>query len=128
MAFTHTITRIYQTAAGTIVNATESVVGSVQGVDIDTSVNAEVTDSWDVMLIPDNVQSILLWSDQPADIKTNDAASPVNTIPLKANIPVVWTLNSPFAIPFQLGTPVTKLFVTNNGPVTGNVKLRVLSN
>jgi hypothetical protein len=128
MPFTHRITRVYQTDAGTVINVTESVTGTNQGVDIDATVNAGATVQYDVMMVPDNVQSLMFWSDQPADVKTNDATTPLDTIPLKATVPVVWTLNSPFPIPFQLGTPVTKLVVTNNGPTAANVKIRVLSN
>src|SRR5215467_2083512 len=127
MPFTHRITRVYQTDAGTVINVTESVTGTSQR-DIDAAVNAGETVQYDAMLVPDTVQSMMLYSDQPADVKTNDATTPVDTISLKGGVPVVWTLNSAFPIPFQLGTAVTKLFVTNNGPSTANVKIRVLSN
>jgi hypothetical protein len=128
MPFTHRITRVYQTDAGTVLNLTETVTGAIQGVDIDNTVNAGATVEYDVMLVPDNVQSLLLSSDQPTDIKTNDATTPVDTVSLKASVPMIWTLNSPFPIPFSLGTAVNKLFVTNNGPAAANVKIRVLSN
>lgn len=128
MAFTHYITRVYATDAGTVLNISENVTGTNQGVDIDATVNAEQTAEWDVMLVPEKVQSVMIFLDQPASVQTNDTVAPVNTVPLKGGVPVVWTLNSPFPIPFTLGTNVTKLFMTNNGPVTTNVKIRVLSN
>jgi hypothetical protein len=128
MPFTHRVTRVYQTDAGTVLNLTESITGTNQGVDIDNTVNAGQTAEYDVMMVPDNVQSLLLSSDQPTDIKSNDNVTPIDTITLKGGVPMVWTINSPFPIPFSLGTVVSKLFVTNNGPSTANVKIRMLSN
>jgi hypothetical protein len=117
----------YRTDAGTVINISEAVTGTNQGVDIDGVISPGTTTQYDVSIHPANVQSMMLWSDQPTDIKTNDPGAPQNTISLKANVPVVWTLNSFWTIPFG-PEDVTSLFVTNNGAVSANLKIRVLSN
>jgi hypothetical protein len=127
MAFTHTIRRIYSTNAGVIVDMSEAVSGTQQGVDIDTTISPGVQTEFDVMVVIANVQSILIFCDQPAEILTNDPAAPSSTIPIKANIPLIWTLNSFWSLPFAGGT-INKIYVTNNGASAGALKIRMLSN
>jgi hypothetical protein len=127
MAFTHTIRRIYSTNAGVIVDLQENVSGSQQGVDIDTTISPGVQTEFAVMVTIDNVQSIIISCDQPAELLTNDTAAPSSTIPIKGNIPIIWTLNSFWPLPFQGGV-INKIFVTNNGASVGNLKIRMLSN
>jgi hypothetical protein len=127
MAFTHTIRRIYSTNAGVIVDLQETVSGSQQGVDIDTTIAPGVQTEFDVMVTVANVQSILISCDQPTELLTNDTAAPSSTIPIKAGVPIIWTLNSFWAMPFAGGV-INKIFVTNNGTVVGNLKIRMLSN
>jgi hypothetical protein len=127
MAFTHTIRRIYSTNAGVIVDLQENVSGSQQGVDIDTTISPGVQTEFDVSVTIANVQSILISCDQPAEILTNDTAAPSSTIPIKASVPIIWTLNSFWPLPFAGGL-INKLFVTNNGSSVGNLKIRMLSN
>jgi hypothetical protein len=127
MAFTHTIRRVYSTNAGVIVDLQENVSGSQQGVDIDTTISPGVQTEFDVNAVTANIQSILIFCDQPAEILTNDTANPSSTIPVKGNVPIIWTLNSFWALPFTGGT-INKIFVTNNGASVGNLKIRMLSN
>jgi hypothetical protein len=127
MAFTHTIRRIYSTNAGVIVDLQEVVSGSQQGVDIDTQISPGVQTEFDVMVTVANVQSLLIFCDQPAELLTNDTANPTSTIPIKAGVPIVWTLNSFWALPLS-GSTVNKIFITNNGASVGNLKIRMLSN
>lgn len=126
MAFTHTIRRVYSTNAGVIVDIPETVSGTQQGVDIDTTVPPQVQTLFSVNVTTANVQSILIFCDQPATILTNDAAAPSSTINVKANIPIIWTLNSFWALPFA--GVITKIFVTNEGAVDAALKIRMLSN
>jgi hypothetical protein len=126
MAFQHTIRRVYSTNAGVIIDIPETVVGAQQGVDIDTTILPEAQNEYDVNVVTANVQSLLIFCDQPITLLTNDAASPASTINVKGNIPLVWTLNSFWAHPFTVAT-ITKIFVTNNGGATGNLKIRMLS-
>lgn len=127
MAFTHTVRRVYSTNAGIIVDASETVTGAQQGVDIDTQIMPAAQSEFDVAINTANIQSFLIFSDQPVEILTNDATAPTSTIPVKANIPIVWTLNVYWPLPVSPGV-INKLFVTNNGPATANVKIRMLSN
>jgi hypothetical protein len=127
MAFTHNVRYIYGTNAGVIVDISESVVGAQQGVDIDTQILPEVQVEFDVSIVTSNVQSMLIFSDQPVQLITNDPNAPQDTIPLKAGVPIIWTLNSFWPIPFKPGA-VNKLYVTNNGPSTATLKIRVLAN
>lgn len=127
MAFQHTIRRVYSTNAGVIVDIPETVTGAQQGVDIDTTILPEVQNEYDVNVITANVQSLLIFSDQPITLLTNDANSPASTINVKGNVPLVWTLNSFWAHPFAVGT-ISKIFVTNNGSAPATLKIRMLSN
>lgn len=127
MAFTHTIRRVYSTNAGVIIDVPETVVGAQQGVDIDTQILPEVQNEYDVNVVTANLQSLLIYCDQPITLLTNDPASPASTINVKGNVPLVWTLNSFWAHPFSVGT-ISKIFVTNSGSATGNLKIRMLSN
>jgi hypothetical protein len=127
MAFQHTIRRVYSTNAGVIVDIPETVSGTQQGVDIDTTIAPGVQIEFDVMVIIDNVQSLLIFCDQPAELLTNDAAAPASTIPIKGNVPIIWTLNSFWSLPLE-GSVVNKIFVTNQGPVEGHLKIRMLAN
>jgi hypothetical protein len=84
------------------------------------------TATYDVTLTLAVVQSLLMYADQPVTVTTGEVGAPVDTINLKQNIPLTWTINSWNPIP--LVGDVTKLNVTNNGPVEATVKIRVLTN
>jgi hypothetical protein len=127
MPFTHTIRRVYSTNAGVVIDNVETVTGTQQGVDIDTTLAPGAQVEFDVMVVVDRVQSLMLFCDQPAEVLTNDPAAPSSTITLKGNIPITWTLNSFWPLPLHGGT-VNKIFVTNNGPVEGHLKIRMLAN
>jgi len=125
--FTHVVGTSYKTDAGTIINVSESVVGTNQGVDIDAVIGPDATNSYSVFIDPAKCQSCMLCSDQPTTIKTNDPNTPQHTINMHANVPIVWTLNSFWTIPFGPDN-VNAMYITNNGAVSANVKIRVLSN
>ena len=125
--FTHTLGLSYRTDAGTVVNLSEAVTGTNQGVDLDAVISPGAMSSYSVFIDPAKCQSVLLASDQPTEIKTNDPNTPQHTIDLRANIPVAWTINSFWPIPFGPDN-VNAMYITNNGAVSANVKIRVLSN
>lgn len=127
MAFQHTIRRIYSTNAGVIVDIPETVQGAQQGVDIDTTLLPGAQTEFDVNVQTANVQSLLIFSDQPLELLTNDSATPASTINLKGNVPLIWTLNSFWAHPFTVGV-ITKIFCTNMGAAPAVLKIRMLSN
>jgi hypothetical protein len=118
--FTHTVGTSYTTDAGTVINIPETVTGSTSR-DIDAVIGPGASVTYDVTITPAVVQAMLMCSDQPVTI----VASP-DTINLKQNVPLVWTLNSFWPIP--LTGPVSQLSITNNGPSDANVKIRVLAN
>lgn len=127
MAFQHSIRRVYSTNAGVIVDIVEAVTGTQQGVDIDTILQPGVQTEFDVNVVTANVQSLLIFSDQPLELVTNDSANPASTINIKGNVPLVWTLNSFWAHPFSVDV-INKIFVTNMGASQAVLKIRMLSN
>lgn len=123
--FKHTISTTYSTDAGVIVQVPETITGSTSR-DIDCVLGPTATATYDVTLTRAVVQSLLMYSDQPVTVTTGEADAPVDTINLKQNIPLTWTINSWNPIP--LAGDVTKLNIQNNGPVNCTVKIRVLAN
>jgi hypothetical protein len=111
--FKHTISTTYSTDAGIIVQVPETITGSTSR-DIDSVLGPTGTATYDVTLT------------LPVTVTTGEVGAPVDTINLKQNIPLTWTINSWNPIP--LVGDVTKLNVTNNGPVEATVKIRVLTN
>jgi hypothetical protein len=126
MPFAHTVGTTYRTDAGTVVNSSESIVGN-KNAGLDSQIMPGATDTFDILLSGPNLQSLMMSSDQPTTILTNDPQSPQDTITLKANVPLVWTINSWWPVPIGV-VEVTKLLITNNGPVAANVKIRALAN
>jgi hypothetical protein len=118
--FKHTVGTSYSTDAGTVINIPETITGSTSR-DIDAVIGPGASAQYDVAIQPSLVQSMLMASDQPVAIVSGS-----DTINLKQNVPLVWTLNSWWPIP--LTAPVTQLEITNNGPQDASVKIRVLAN
>jgi hypothetical protein len=126
MAFTHTVGTTYRTDAGTIINTSEAVVGT-KNAGLDTQILPGVTTTLTVAISPPLLQSMLMFADQPITMMTNDPHTPQDTITLKANVPLVWTLNSWFPVPFK-PNDITAVYITNNGSTSANVQIRLLSN
>lgn len=125
MALTHSVSTAYRTNAGTIINITETLTGVREG-SIDAVVSPNATQEFDVAIGLAVLQSLMICSDQPGVLQTNDQNTPQDVINLRANIPIVWTINSHWVSPFR--ADVAKIFLTNNGAVEANIKLRMLSN
>ena len=100
MSFTHTVGTTYRTDAGTIINTSEAVVGTKNS-GFDTQILPGVTATLSVAISASLLQSMMMWADQPITMMTNDPHTPQDTITLKANVPLVWTLNSWFPVPFK---------------------------
>jgi hypothetical protein len=124
MSFTHTLTQGYATNVGTVATATLSFTGDAED-DLDVAVPASTTNQTYAMTINKTaVQSMLIYCDQSATIKTNSATSPQDTISLSAGVPVIWNTSSGATEP--ISGNVTSLYVTNSNSVTANLKIRVL--
>jgi hypothetical protein len=67
------------------------------------------------------VKAIIIKATVDMTIKTNSDSAPADTLALKANSPYVWTIDSLDA--FQLGTDVTKLYVSNAGSTAGTLDI-----
>lgn len=118
--FKHTITTVYSTDAGQVINIAENITGSTSR-DIDAVIGPGATVQYDVNITASVVQSMLMCADQPVSIATDQ-----DTITLRQNVPLVWTLNSWWANPIT--GPVSTVSITNNGPIDANVRIRVLAN
>jgi hypothetical protein len=123
--FTHTLGVTYKTDAGTIASTTDTYTGNAEN-DLDTTVGAGAVNSeFDLQVTVAKIQSMVLYSDQNAVIKTNSTGSPGNTVNLTAKKQVVWNTDSVMTKPFSVD--VTKIFVTNSNTVTAaTLRIRVL--
>jgi hypothetical protein len=79
-----------------------------------STTNAEI----DQALTVANLTAFVIVSDKDLTLKTNDSASPVNTLNLKAGCPVFWFTNCGWTSP--LTANVTKFFATNGGSTSGD--------
>jgi hypothetical protein len=126
MAFTHSVGTNYCDNAGTVINLTETLTGQTAAINIDAVIPTEQTQEFDAAISVAKVQSLMICSDQPGMVQTNDPNTPQDTINLRANVPVIWTINSFWPCVFRVD--VSKLFLTNTGPAAANTKIRLLSN
>ncbi|HME96754.1 MAG TPA: hypothetical protein VKN16_21340 [Methylomirabilota bacterium] len=123
MAFTHTIRTIFSSAGGA------SVQGSVASV-------ADAEDNRDIVVPPTttdhpvaltlafaSLKSLFILSDQDVSFQTNNAATPVDTLTLKANVPFTWVSTGGVVNPFTAN--ITSLFLTNAGATAATVQIRL---
>lgn len=107
------------------VGATCSIVGeSDQRLTLQIA-GTTTNQAWLVNLISGKLQYLIITTDQPLTLKTNNSGSPQDTIALAANIPFVWIVNS--GIPFPFAGTVTEFFLSNAGSTAANVFVRSLS-
>jgi len=59
-------------------------------------------------------------------LKTNNASTPTDNIPLIANVPYVWTVDGDYD-DCLITAAITGLYVTTAEGVSGNLKLRAIS-
>lgn len=122
--FNHQIATSYGTDEGTAVSAISKYTGTAEvgfdGTVAATTDNVEVDIAW----IKNNVHSLLLYSNQALTIKTNNSATPGDTIVLAAGQAIVWGTDHPE--PNPIAADVTKLFLSNDTAQIATVKIRVL--
>ena len=128
--FTHTISRFYRDRSLIPINLTEIPSGNHE-LNIDDIISSPATDTpihWSCQR--DSLQSIVLWSDQPLTICTNDLSTgtPQETISLVAGQDVIWTLATDGIDKCPFAGDVTSLYVTNpSSLVHAQLKIRALS-
>jgi hypothetical protein len=128
MALTHIYTRACKDTAGVSFTGTDIVTDDTElnfdGTIATSGTNIEI----DWTCTAANLQSIALFSDQAAVIKTNSSGAPQETITLVANSPTIWTraVDGAGKIPFSGN--VTKMYVTNpSGSVAAMFKIRAIA-
>ena len=124
MTFYHNVqSTVY--ATGLNVQTSKQYAGDVEAV-IDVTVPASAVHQEIIVAIDVSaVQSILIKASNNATVKTNSSGSPADTITLDAGVPYVWNTDSYET--FELGTDVTKIFVTNSAGTDMTFQLMVLS-
>jgi len=115
MAFTHTVGITYRTAAGTIASTTDSYNADGE-VNLESVIAAGANNAeHQIAFDPADTKSMVLFSNQALTIRTNNNASPIDTIVLSANKQVVWNEDHTEDIPFNNAVPITKFYITNAG-------------
>ncbi len=124
MSFTHSVGVTYKTAAGSITNTTDSYTadGELNVSEVITAGASNV--QFDITFDPDNVKSMVLYSDQAVTVKTNSSSSPQETISLVAKKQRVWNTDHTETIPFS--GPVTAFYISNAGATDANFKFHAL--
>ena len=109
--FTSKIVESY-VAGGVTISDTQNIAATGGFIQIDESI-ADATTDGEVALVLDvsQVKSFVMTCDTALTVKTNVAATPVDTINLVADVPYIYHTSSYPA--FLLTADVTKLFVTN---------------
>lgn len=122
--FTHQIT-IGAYSNSLNVSSSETLEGDVEVAISQTitasAANVEVLVALDVSAL----QSIVIKSSTDCTVKTNSSGSPDDTLTIVAGVPYVWTINSYEAN--QIGTDVSKIFITNGEAVEQTFQLLALS-
>ena len=124
MSFTHTIEvnwkgagREIKTSKNYTGNAQQSIVESVP----DSSADFFVAFSLDVS----EIKSIFILSSVDMTLETNDGATPIDTINLKAGKPYIWHTDGYFTN--LLTTDVTALYLTNASGGVATFELEVVT-
>jgi hypothetical protein len=122
MSFKHTFAVTYKTDEGTIATTSNDYTADgATGID-DVVPPSTTNKEYDLPVTLANVKSLLIYSDQALTIKTNSSVTPSDTITVKAGIPIVWNTDMINSIPFA--TNVAKMFITNAGANSANMKVR----
>lgn len=97
----------------------------LDGVNIRTALVPPTTNDKQVLLNVEStaIKAMYLVSDQDVTLETNSASSPIDTIALKANVPLIWTEDDDFDCP--ISADVTMLYITNAGSTEANVSIVV---
>ncbi len=126
MAFTHQIQYTWNRNSGgeTITQLSSESADSEDNRDI-TVPDATTDMQVDLAFVRARLKSLFILSDQAILLQTNDPMTPIDTIALAANVPLVWSASSGAANPFVNGD-VTAVYLTNASGATATVKIRIL--
>jgi hypothetical protein len=123
---THTIGQSYKSGAGSTSSISKTYSSNTE-VNIEDSITALATNFIITVGIDvSQIQSMMIYSDQPVTVKTNSNSSPVDTITLGASLTkmILWTTNNIEACP--LTADVTSLHIACPGATAASFKLSVL--
>lgn len=120
--FTHKVGVTFSNDAGTITSTTNTYSVDAE-VNLDDTVTAGATNKeFDITITQSKIQTFCLMSTQDVTLKTNSTGSPQETIALKANVQVVWTVDHQEAKP--VSGDITKFYFTNAGSADARIKFR----
>jgi hypothetical protein len=115
----------YTWASGAAARSQTLSLSDSASLTIDEAVTASTTDQLIACTISTAaISGLWIESDQAVTVETNNSTTPVDTIALLANQPLVWQENDYYSLP--LTADVTALYVTNAGASSANVKFRFL--
>jgi hypothetical protein len=123
MAFTHTIRTTFSSTGGASVQGTVATVADAED-NRDIVVPPATTDHPVALTLAFSLlKSLFILSDQDVSFQTNNAAVPIDTLTLKANVPFSWVSTSGVINPFTAN--ITSLFLTNAGATAATVQIRI---
>lgn len=123
MSITHTFT-LGWARSGESISRTVAVSNDSE-LNADIALTASEANKLVAMAIDvSQMKGLFIDSDVDVTIETNNSGTPVDTISVTANEPVIWFATSPLTNP--LGTDVTAIYLTNGDATAGTCKIRVL--
>jgi hypothetical protein len=127
MSFSHTVT--YSWSSPTDAAVTQAITNTNEmESNLDVAVPMSTTNQeMDVGWTNSLLKSLFIFSDQTLTLYSNhpSGSAPDNTVTVTANTPVIYQAGMGFANPF-VTADVTKMYVTNAGGSTANLKIRML--
>ena len=79
----------------------------------------------EIVIAVANIASLVILADQDLTLETNSAGAPVDTVPLKANVPLIMNTDDYFTTK-PIAPDVTSLFVTNGSAVATTLYIELL--
>lgn len=123
MSITHTYTLGYA-RSGESISQTVAVSNDSE-LNADVALTASEANKRVAMAIDvSQMKGLFISSDVDVTIETNNSGTPVDTLSISADEPLIWFATSPLTNP--LGTDVTTIYVTNGEATAGTCKIRVL--
>jgi hypothetical protein len=123
MAQTLTLNHGYSGGGGGQTKNVEKSAGALLAID-ETVAIAATNFLVGISIDASELEAIYINSTQDLTLKTNSSGSPQETIPLKANVPLIWFAGGYFAIPFA--GDVTGFYFTNASGVQATVTIRLV--
>jgi hypothetical protein len=123
MAFTHTIRTTFSSTGGASVQGAVATVADAED-NRDITVPPATTDMPVALTLAfAQLKSLFMLSDKDVSFQTNNAAVPIDTINLKANVPYQWV--SAGGVTNPITTNITSVFLTNAGATAATVQIRI---